>query len=74
MTDKPRLEPYRSTMPNEVKDLWARDAEALLVEYKLGYDRYEKLRKLNPQEFMELYFKDSAGYKIFNHLVDQLEA
>jgi hypothetical protein len=48
--------------------------EALLEreEYKVGYDRYEKLRRLSPAQFAELYKKNLTSGIHFDTLVDQL--
>jgi hypothetical protein len=41
-------------------------------EYKVGYDRYEKLRRLSPAQFAELYKKNLTSGIHFDTLVDQL--
>ena len=41
-------------------------------EYKIGHDRYEKLRRLNLQEMKELYLKHLRGLEKFDTLVDKL--
>jgi len=49
--------------------------EALLErdKYKIGYDRYEKLRRLNLREIKELYLKNLRTGENFDTLVDQLK-
>ena len=48
-----------------------------LVEYagriKRGYDRYEKIRKLNPRQFTELYKKWFLSGRTYDEIVDELE-
>ena len=41
-------------------------------EYKIGHDRYEKLRRLNLQEMKELYLKHLRSLEHFDTLVDKL--
>jgi hypothetical protein len=41
-------------------------------EYKIGYDRYEKLRRLSPMQFHELYEKNLRTGEHFDKLVDKL--
>jgi FtsZ-binding cell division protein ZapB len=41
-------------------------------EYKIGHDRYEKLRRLSPMQFHELYEKNLTSGTHFDTLVDQL--
>ena len=41
-------------------------------DYKKGYERYEKLRKLNPRQFYELYSESIKTGKRFDDLVDEL--
>jgi hypothetical protein len=41
-------------------------------EYKIGYDRYEKLRRLSPMQFHDLYDKNLNSGTPFDTLVDQL--
>ena len=41
-------------------------------EYKIGHDRYEKLRRLNLQEMKELYLKHLHFLEPFDTLVDKL--
>jgi hypothetical protein len=52
----------------------AERTEALLEreEYKVGYNRYEKLRQLSPAQFAELYKKNLTSGTPFDTLVDQL--
>jgi hypothetical protein len=41
-------------------------------EYKIGHDRYEKLRRLSPMQFQELYEKNLKTGEHFDTLVDKL--
>jgi hypothetical protein len=41
-------------------------------EYKIGHDRYEKLRRLNLQQIKELYLKNLRTGEHFDILVDKL--
>ena len=41
-------------------------------KYKIGHDRYEKLRRLNLQQIKELYLKNLRTGEHFDILVDQL--
>ena len=41
-------------------------------EYKIGHDRYEKLRRLNLQEMKELHLKNLRNGENFDILVDNL--
>jgi hypothetical protein len=41
-------------------------------EYKIGHDRYEKLRRLNLQEMKELYLRNLRTGEHFDTLVDKL--
>jgi hypothetical protein len=41
-------------------------------EYKIGHDRYEKLRRLNLQEMKELYLKHLRSLENFDTLIDKL--
>ena len=41
-------------------------------DYKKGYERYEKLRKLNLRQFSELYSESIKSGKRFDDLVDEL--
>ena len=52
----------------------AERTDALLErdEYKIGHDRYEKLRRLNLREIKELYLKNLRTGENFDKLVDQL--
>jgi hypothetical protein len=43
-----------------------------IEEYKIGHDRYEKLRRLSPMQFHELYEKNLTSGTHFDTLVDQL--
>lgn len=42
-----------------------------LHDFKLGYERYEKLRKLNARQFSELYERNIRGEN-FDEMVDKL--
>jgi len=52
----------------------AERTDALLErdEYKIGHDRYEKLRRLNLQQIKELYLKNLRTGEHFDILVDKL--
>jgi len=41
-------------------------------EYKIGYDRYEKIRRLSPMQFHQLYEKNLKTGEHFDTLVDKL--
>jgi len=41
-------------------------------EYKIGHDRYEKLRQLSPMQYHELYDKNIKTGEHFDTLVDKL--
>jgi hypothetical protein len=41
-------------------------------EYKIGHDRYEKLRRLNLEQIKELYLKNLRTGEHFDTLVDKL--
>ena len=41
-------------------------------KYKIGHDRYEKLRRLSPMQFHELYEKNIKTGEHFDKLVDKL--
>jgi hypothetical protein len=43
-----------------------------IEEYKIVHDRYEKLRRLSPKEFHDLYDKNLNSGTPFDTLVDQL--
>jgi hypothetical protein len=43
-----------------------------IEEYKIGHDRYEKLRRLNLREMKELYLKHLRSLEHFDTLVDKL--
>ena len=43
-----------------------------IEKYKIGHDRYEKLRRLNFEEMKELYLKHLRSLENFDTLVDQL--
>lgn len=42
------------------------------ARYKIGHDRYEKLRRLNLQQIKELYLKNLRTGEHFDILVDKL--
>ena len=48
------------------------DINKFLSPYLLRCRRYEKLRKLNPRQFAELYERNIKGEGLFDDLVDQL--
>lgn len=52
----------------------AERTDALLErdKYKIGHDRYEKLRRLNLQQIKELYLKNLRTGEHFDMLVDKL--
>lgn len=70
----------------EVKDKDIKDARELFLtamelakkykdkrdKYKIGHDRYEKLRRLNLQQIKELYLKNLRTGEHFDTLVDKL--
>ena len=41
-------------------------------EVLAGFRRYEKLRKLNPRQYRELWLKHISGDELFDELVDAL--
>ena len=41
-------------------------------KYKIGHDRYEKLRRLNLEQIKELYLKNLRTGEHFDTLVDKL--
>jgi hypothetical protein len=41
-------------------------------KYRVGHDRYEKLRRLNLREMKELYLKHLRSLEKFDTLVDKL--
>ena len=41
--------------------------------HRLGYSRYEKLRKLSPRQFADLYQRNLNGEGRFDDLVDKLK-
>jgi hypothetical protein len=41
-------------------------------EYKIGHDRYEKLRRLNLEQIKELYLKNLRNLENFDTLIDKL--
>jgi len=57
---------------NEDLDKINKKLEQERDEYKIGHDRYEKLRRLNLQEMKELYLKHLRSLEHFDTLVDQL--
>ena len=60
------------TVANEDLDRMNKKLELERDEYKIGHDRYEKLRRLNPREFKELYEKNLTSGTSFDILVDKL--
>lgn len=42
-----------------------------IEKYKLGYERYEKLRKLDPGQYLSLWERALNGEK-FDEMVDKL--
>lgn len=44
----------------------------MIMDIILNAERYEKLRKLNPRQFTELYERNIRGEGRFDDLVDQL--
>jgi flagellar motor switch protein FliG len=42
-----------------------------LAEKTIGHDRYERLRKLNPRQFQEIYSRALSGVN-FDRLVDEI--
>ena len=57
---------YQTAMELAKKYKYERD------EYKIGHDRYEKLRRLSPMQFHELYEKNLKTGEHFDTLVDKL--
>lgn len=47
-------------------------ADAEIERFKLGHDRYEKLRRLNVPQFADLYKKNISSGIAFDTLVDEL--
>lgn len=47
--------------------------KAQAEEYRVGRDRYETLRLLNPHAFTELYALHLRGTKPFDQMVDELK-
>jgi hypothetical protein len=43
-----------------------------IEQFQIGYNRYEKLRRLNPNQFKKLYEKNLTSNIPFDILVDQL--
>lgn len=43
-----------------------------IQDHEKGYRRYEKLRKLNPRQFEELYLKNIQTGQKFDDLVDEI--
>ena len=43
-----------------------------LTKHELGYERYEKLRKLNPRQFQELWETNLTTGQPFDGLVDKI--
>lgn len=61
-------------IPENVVDLTVQILKVLRErdEYKIGHDRYEKLRRLNLQQIKELYLKNLRTGEHFDILVDKL--
>jgi hypothetical protein len=57
---------------NEDLDKINKELEEERDEYKIGHDRYEKLRRLNLREMKELYLKHLRSLEHFDTLVDKL--
>jgi hypothetical protein len=60
----------------QYKSSYIKQLEEELMErdkYKIGHDRYEKLRRLNLEQFKELYLKNLRTGENFDTLVDQLK-
>jgi hypothetical protein len=60
----------------QYKSSYIKQLEEELMErdkYKIGHDRYEKLRRLNLREMKELYLKHLRSLEHFDTLVDQLK-
>lgn len=49
-----------------------RQKEIQAERYRQGYNRYEKLRRLNPREFTELWKTHLSSTKTFDEMVDDL--
>ena len=64
------------TMTNDEKDALRRDMEQLyhhhIQELKIGHDRYEKIRKLDPRQFLDLWTRCLMGNINFDEEVDKL--
>lgn len=45
--------------------------EPNLKELRVGYDRYEKLRRMSPRDFTYFYTKSLLGKKSFDEMVDE---
>ena len=54
------------------KDL-ASTSDRTITDWRKGYERYEKLRKLNPNDFANLFYKNLELGKPFDTLVDEIE-
>ena len=59
------------TVPQPVKQAPIKSFKAL--DYKIGWQRYEKVRKLNVHQFSELFQRGLQGER-FDEMVDGLEA
>jgi CO dehydrogenase/acetyl-CoA synthase beta subunit len=57
---------------NEDLDKMNKKLEQERDKYKIGHNRYEKLRRLNLEQFKELYLKNLRTGENFDTLVDQL--
>ena len=56
----------------EVKDREINQLKEHVRELQIGHDRYEKLRRLSPMQFHELYEKNIKTGEHFDKLVDKL--
>jgi len=56
----------------EVKDREINQLKEHVRELKIGHNRYEKLRRLSPMQFHELYEKNLRTGEHFDTLVDKL--
>lgn len=68
MNDYPPFPPYRTRNDEYFVEL-------PLSEYhkiKDGFDRYEKVRKLNPRQFKEIYEENIKTGVPFDELIDRL--
>lgn len=65
-----------SGMTHEEQESLRRDMEQLyhhhIQELKIGHDRYEKVRKLNPRQFLDLWTKCLMFDAKFDEEIDKL--